>query len=526
VTAVEGTSIVGSRRSAALVANLSFVLGIVVVLFARWGPDWPAQEYRAGFAVHNGLLAWTDQWYAGQALPGYSVLYPVFAALLGAAGTGVLATTAAAWLADRLLPRTRRGAHRAYSVAAALMLVSNLVIGQVPFLLGTAFGLAAILALDRDRAAWTLALAALCSLSSPLAGAFLLLSIPALAAAFGWRRSGLLGTALAGPLVAGVIGGAGGPFPCPWPSLLGVLAFSVLAYTLSPRENIVFRRFAVLYALVGVACFVVPNPVGGNITRLGKLVALPLACYLLTPERRRQFARLAVAGQAALLWPLIPLSTAVWHGASDPSQYAAYYRGLLSFLKTQDAADGRLEIPFTREHWESAHVAPRFPIARGWERQADLQYNRVLYRPLTASSYRTWLVQNAVALVALPAVPLDYGGTAEAHLLAHPPPYLVPVWHDAHWRVWRVAGTPSLVSGEAAVTALGPASVQLRFTRAATVLVHIRSSRLWLVTSGVACVDTTQDGWLQVHSPQAGQVTIRARLSMQLVTGRPDCRAS
>ena len=77
---------------------------MAVVLFARWGPDWPAQEYRAGLAVHNGLLAWTDQWYGGQALPGYSVLYPVFAGLLGAAGTGLLATTAAAWTADRLVP--------------------------------------------------------------------------------------------------------------------------------------------------------------------------------------------------------------------------------------------------------------------------------------------------------------------------------------------------------------------------------------------------------------------------------------
>jgi hypothetical protein len=523
VTAVGVPPVVGSKRSPAFIAQLTFLLGIAVVLFARWGPDWPAQEYRAGLAVDNGLLAWTDQWYGGQALPGYSVLYPLFAALLGAAGTGVLATTAAAWAADRLLPRVRRGAHRAYSVAAALMLVSNLVIGQVPFLLGAAFGLGAVLALSRDRVAWAPVLAALCSLSSPLAGAFLLLSIAPLAAAYGRRRSGLLGTAIAGPLVAEVVGGAGGPFPCPWPSLLGVLAFSALAYASTSRENVVLRRFAALYALAGLACFVVPNPVGGNITRLGKLIALPLACYLLTFERRRQLAKWAVAGLAALLWPLVPLSTAIWHGADDPSQYSTYYRGLLTFLKTQDRADGRLEIPFTREHWETAHVAPHFPIARGWERQSDLQYNIVLYRPISATSYRNWLAQNAVALVALPAVPLDYGGTAEAHLLAHPPPYLVPVWHDRRWRVWRVAGARPLVSGDATATELGPASVRLRFSRAGSVVVRIRSSRLWLVTSGTACIDATPDGWLRVQSPAPGRVTIRARVSMQLVTGRPRC---
>lgn len=526
MTVVGGPTTVGANRSATFVTNLTFLAGMAVVLFARWGPDWPAQEYRAGLAVHNGLLAWTDQWYGGQALPGYSVLYPVFAGLLGAAGTGLLATTAAAWTADRLVPHVERGAPRAYSVATVLVLVGNLVIGQVPFLLGTAFALGAILALRRDRSRETLALAALCSLSSPLAGAILLLAIPPLAGPYGWRRSSMLGTAVAGPLVADVVGGAGGPFPCPWPSLVGVLVFSALVYALSPRTNVMLRRLAVLYALAGLACFVVPNPIGGNIARLGKLIALPLACCLVTSDRRLAVAKWGTAGLAALLWPLVPLSTAVWHGAGDPSQHSAYYQGLLSFLKTQRATDGRLEIPFTREHWETAQVAPHFPIARGWERQSDLRYNTVLYRPITPTSYRSWLAQNAVVLIALPTVPLDYGGIAEAHLLAHPPAYLVPIWHDTHWRVWRVSGGPPLVSGDATVADIGPASVRLHFTRAGRAVVRFRSSRLWLVTSGTACIDTTPDGWLEIYSPASGQVTIRARVSMQLVTGRPNCDRS
>jgi hypothetical protein len=302
-----------------------------------------------------------------------------------------------------------------------------------------------------------------------------------------------------------------------------VLAFSAVAYLAATPEQQVLRRFAWLYAVAAVACFVVPNPIGGNITRLGKLIALPLACYLLSPGRRRQLARFATATVAALLWPLVPLTTAVAHGAGDPSQHQAYYQGLLSFLKTQNPADGRLEIPFTREHWEAAQVAPAFPIARGWERQTDLQHNAVLYGPLTAGTYKAWLDDNAVALVALPAVPLDDGGRAEAALLANPPPYLVPVWSDAHWRVWRVVGGQALATGAATVTDLGPASVRANFTRPGTVVIRIRSSRLWQVTSGRACVGSTSGGWLAIRSAEPGPVTVRARMSLQLVTGQPGC---
>ena len=30
-------------------------LGLSVIVAARWGPDWPAQEFRAWIAAHDGL---------------------------------------------------------------------------------------------------------------------------------------------------------------------------------------------------------------------------------------------------------------------------------------------------------------------------------------------------------------------------------------------------------------------------------------------------------------------------------------
>lgn len=192
------------------------------------------------------------------------------------------------WAAGRILPNTNRAAYRLYSIATVLTLLANLVIGQVPFLLGAAFGLGALLTIGRQRRPLcTVLLATACTLCSPLAAAFLLLTGLALIRSVGRRRVAPLAGALTGLAVAAVVG-AGGPFPCPWSSLVGVLAFCVVAYAVSSHEDQLLRRFAALYAVAAVMTFMVPNPIGGNITRLGKLIALPLAAYLLTRPRNRR----------------------------------------------------------------------------------------------------------------------------------------------------------------------------------------------------------------------------------------------
>ncbi len=514
----------GALRSPGwLAAELTVVSSVLVVLVARWGPDWPAQEFRAGLAGQLGLHIWNDQWYGGHALPGYSVLYPVIAAVFGAQVTGLLAVTIAAAAAGHLLPADDVCRHRYYSIAGAATLTGSLIIGQVPFLLGTAFALCALVALKRERLLPTWVLAAASSLASPLAGVFLLMTIPSFAVRYSWRRVLPMGTALLGPAIAAVIGGAGGPDPYPWQGLVGVLGFSVGSLLVTTRDDQMLRRFAAIYALVGIIAFVAPNPIGGNVTRIGKLVALPLACYLFDRARRAKLLRLTAVAIAALLWPLVPLTSAIAQGARDPSQATTYYTRLLSFLAGQDPTAGRLEIPFTRSHWESAHVAPHFPLARGWERQTDLLYNAVLYKPLTADSYLHWLRDSAVSLVALPSVPLDEGGTAEGRLLARPPPYLHEVWSSANWTVWKVLGAQPLASGPATITRLGPASFDITFRAAGTSIVRIRASNLWRVTAGNGCVDAGPHGWLQVHDPEPGTLTLRAQLNTTLLTGPTDC---
>ena len=61
--------------------------------------DLAAQEYRADL----GLVLWDNGWYGGHHMPGYSVLFPPLAALLGPRLVGALSAVAAAWLFERLV---------------------------------------------------------------------------------------------------------------------------------------------------------------------------------------------------------------------------------------------------------------------------------------------------------------------------------------------------------------------------------------------------------------------------------------
>lgn len=519
MTAVSGLV---RRRESLLGPALALVLGAVVVVAARWGPDWPAQEFRAWAATYEGLSVWTNRWYGGQVLPSYSVLYPIAAAVLGAGLTGLLASVGAAWAASGFAPANRTRA-RLFQLSVAVGLTENLLIGQVPFLLGAALGLLAIRALRTTQSVVVVAiLAALCGLSSPLAGVFLLVAAPALGMAFGWRRVLGVAGALVGPAVASVVGGSGGWFPFQWQALGAVFGLCAVV-VVAARNNRPVQCFAMCYLLVAIAMFVIPNPIGGNFPRLGKLIALPLACHFLLAVHRRHWARTVVVAVLAVLWSGVPMASSIARGATDPSRRLAFYSGLLHFLKTQNPNAGRIEIPFTREHWEALWVARSFPIARGWERQTDLERNAVLYDKLTATAYHRWLDDNSVSLVALPNVPIDYGGRAEVALIDAGPSYLRPVWHDRNWSVCRVVGARPMVTG-ATLVRMRPTSITVHFRSAGTATVHIRGSNLWQVRGTSGCVDSTRRGWLAVHSPRGGTVTIDASVNGELFAPRSRCR--
>jgi len=481
------------------------------------GPDSPAQEYRVWLFEHGGARLWDNQWYGGHTVLGYSVLFPPLGALLGTRVLGALSCVASTLLVARLLrgPGRRSGHHDLAVVWFAVVTVANLVVGRGPFALGMAFGALALVGV-RERRSWVAWVGAFgASLSSPLAGAFVLLVAAALVGSLPWRRILPMTGALSGLIVSLVFPEEGvQPFPAlTYLCLLLLIGGGLLVV---PRRERAVRRGLLLWAAAATVFFFVPSSIGGNITRPATLLAGPMAAVLLA---RRPRVLLVVAA------PLIGWSIGPVHGAlitqGDPSASPGYYSGLLTYLDRGDGLipAGRVEIPFTKAHWEARYVAPHAEMARGWLRQLDTKDNALFYDgTLTADSYHDWLLARGVTYVALPNVPLDASGQAEARLLRSGLPYLDLAWHDTNWTVWIVTDSSGLVRGPATLTELGVSSVAVDFRSpgVATVLVHYTS--LWSITEGDVCVFRAAGDWTGILAQSPGPVRLSARLSVDGLT--------
>ena len=179
----------------------------------------------------------------------------------------------------------------------------------------------------------------------------------------------------------------------------------------------------------------------------------------------------------------------------------------------------RVEVAFTHNHWEAAHLASVVPLARGWERQLDEKANPLFYdgRPLTAARYHRWLRDSGVHWVALPDAPLDYSAQAEARLLeqrravsqARPP--LARVAHLGGARpdaagLRRGARSRRRSRTASTSTPRGPTVVRQRYTR-------------WW-RSGGACLSRAPGGWTRVTPVGTDHVRVRAGLRPGV---GPDC---
>jgi len=489
---------------------LTAVLCAVILAVGIRGPDLPAQNYRVWLLRHHGLVVFDSHWYAGHTLPGYSLLFPPLAAAIGARLLGALSCVAATAALTRLLRRDRATGHDLALLWFAVVVCVDLVVGRLPFALGLAAGIGALVAAREDRRVWCGVLAVACSAASPLAGAFLLLAAVAWWPDAGWRRVWPLGLAAVG-IAAAQVFGEGGTFPFEAFDLVAVVAIGVFAVLLLRRDSALVRRGAVLYALAGLALYAVPNPIGGNVERLGAILAGPLAAYELVHRDALRRRLLAAGALPMLAWQLAPVPDAIATSYS-PSAHSSYYAGLVRYLDANGARTQRIEVPLTKARWETDYLATHFALARGWERQVDLEHNAVLYRrDLSAADYYDWLHANAVHWVALPDVALDASETGERRLLTGPTlPYLTPVWQDAHWRLWAVRDATSLVSGPATLTSLDISRFTLRATGEGTATVLLRWTKFWRVTAGSACVGPSPDGWTVVTLFGPGDVTVAA----------------
>jgi hypothetical protein len=526
------------ERSDSVVAAplTALLLGIVVAVSGARGSDWPAHQFRIELFRDVGLTLWNGQWYSGHYTLGYSVVYPPLASWFGPLAVGIASgVVASAALADLLWRRFGvPGAIAScwFAVGTAV----NLAVGRLPFALGLAFGLVALLAYQRRWVVIAVASAALTSLASPVAGAFLAIALGgALVDVWLQHRSGghprpalpaaMLILTVTPIAVASALFPDPGVFPFRWAAFAGVMTAFVALVVVLPSTERVLRLSAGLGALVSVPLFVVANPLGGNMTRLVAFFVAPVLAASMWKQRR---TLVIAAGVPLALWLLLPGVAAADH-LSDPAADAGYYDPVTDFITHVGGVPGRLEVPFTAGHWEVTYIAAEVPIARGWERQTDMDRNAVLYDDdLTSDAYRRWIDEHAVRWIALPDTELDRGGLAEAALLERDLPWLQPVRTTEHWQIWEVVDSAPIVEAPGRLVSESADEIVISVERAGSVLVRTWYMPYWSAQGTGACVVRTEDGLVEVVVTTPGIVHLRPEFSLDpLVSDRSvdDCNS-
>ena len=348
-----------------------------------------------------------------------------------------------------------------------------------------------------------------------------------------------------------------------WPSLAAAAGAGAAVLVLLPARERLLRHGAALYLLGLGLSFVVRSPMGSNAVRLGVLLA---PAILVGAVRREDVerclarvgraragrwvgARPALAASAGLLaagaagaarrsrpgrtpaaWVLALVTTALvlWQingplsqsvqASLDPASQPSFYVPVIRFLDSRvRGAPVRIEVPFTRSHWETSILGTRFALARGWERQLDTRYDGLFYAPhLTAAAYQAWLLDTAVRFVALPEAAPDFSSVQERALIRAGLPFLHEVFRSANWRVYEVVGARPLASGPGSLTAMDADGFTLSATRAGSFVVRIRYTPRWHVSSGAAAVTRAPDGWTQVTAAGPGPIGVDVAFGLTL----------
>jgi hypothetical protein len=254
------------------------------------------------------------------------------------------------------------------------------------------------------------------------------------------------------------------------PPLLAVAGVLLLI----PRRWKMLRAGAIVYGLGVLLTLAVPSLIGSNVARLGELLTGPLLSGI-GSARHRWLLAIALAGAA--VWQVAQPAADLAQG--NAPAYAPETAALARELYVLHADTARVEAVPQYGHWESQELAAVVPLARGWERQVDIVRNPLFYHGvLTPAAYYNWLRDNAVRYVAISAGTPDPAAVAEVATIREGQPWLIPVWHNAFWRLYRVTGTDPLASPPATVAASTPAQITLRMSRAGTTIVRVRWSAL------------------------------------------------
>ena len=210
----------------------------------------------------------------------------------------------------------------------------------------------------------------------------------------------------------------------------------------------------------------------------------------------------------------------------DPAAKSDYFEPLRQFLYTLPD-QRRIEIPFTRSHWEGAEVALEPPLARGWLRQLDTGLHPIFYREgLNRLTYASWLADNAVRYVALPSAKPDKSSYGERALIEKGLPYLRLRWKSDDWRVYEVLLPAPLVipqkDANIVLEQLQSDELLLDVKRPGEAIVKVRWTPYWFASN--ACVEPDGD-WTRVIAERDGlRAPLHALLARAAVPARSPMR--
>jgi hypothetical protein len=501
-----------------LSAALAGAIASLLVLVGPTGGDVPAHLYRT-LLVRENVYLWDNLWFAGQyPLVSYSLLYYPVAALVGNATLVIGSVIASAILFERVCSREWGEAAVWPSRAFAVLAAGPLFMGTYSYAAGVATLLATLAALQSGRISLAVGCGALTLGFSPLAFIFLVLVLAAVVVARRsvGRKAAVFGVGLtiaAGiELVALRLFPTDGRYPFRGVELAAVLVVAGIGLVIAsraPRGGVLTALFG-LWVLASIVLFLVPEPVGENVTRLRSVVfPLMLLTGMLARFRPRALVGLGLA--LALAYNVAPYANAIRSRLDTRASTEVYWAPALSYLRAHPAPAYRVEVVPTADHWEAWWVpSAGFALARGWYRQLDIAENRVLYRdPLSPGGYRAWLRRMAVRYVVLPTqIELGKKGAArEARLLLAGVPGLRLVFRTAAWRIYEVRHARPMLTGPAAarITAFKHDRIAGRIFEVGTYRLAVRYMPYWEVKRGAMCVARASDGMTLLEVPRPGR---------------------
>ncbi|WP_322974552.1 MFS transporter [Actinacidiphila epipremni] len=500
---------------------LAAVLHMVWAFYlAKDSGDMAAQYAWTDFIRAHPSASYNFSWYGGMHPASYSILSPYIMAALGVRTTAVIAGTLSATVGAALLVRGGVRRPMVPVLWTTFALWCDVVSGRVTFALGMLFAMVATLVLfpaaqnlrgRSPRLATAAAMTALATMCSPVAGLFVLVLAAALFLT--GRRVDAYVLAAVPPLVVGatsLLFPFYGVQPFSWFFAIIPFAIGVVTALVVPKHWREIRSGSWVYAIGVALTWIIPSPIGSNVERLallfGGTIMLLVARDAPWPARWRAALWLAFAGIAA--WQITkPIVDQV--NTSAVSSTVRHAPPLIAELQKVDADRGRVEVVPLRSHWEASGLSPYVNLARGWNRQADVERNPLFYDgTLNAETYKAWLEHWSVYYVVLPADEPDGAAVAEAKIVRSDPDWLTPVWNDANWQIFKVDGAVDpLADPPATVEEAGPAELTVSMPSAGSVLLRIP----WSPVLGIEGAKDNRHGclaaegeWTRLYVPTAG----------------------